>query len=107
MTTADDRLWRLHVRKARGELLTSDEQAALDAWYAEQDREETLLPDAAKRPGSLGALKGQVDAVLERIAAASQAIQTVSAENEALRLENSALRANAGLPTFRKVGNPF
>lgn len=92
MTTPDNRLWKLHVLKARGDLLTSAEQVDLDAWYAELDREEALLLGSATRPGHLGALKQQVDAVLARIAATSQAIQTLSAENEGLRLENAALR---------------
>ena len=92
MAETDDRLWKLHLSKARGEALTGAEQADLDTWYAEQDRAEALALGIARNASTLEPLKQQVDAVLERIVATSQTIQALTAENENLRRENKALR---------------
>lgn len=92
MAESDDRLWKLHLSKARGEVLTSAEQADLDAWYAEQDQAEALALGLARNASTLEPLKQQVDAVLERIVTTSRSIQALAAENENLRRENKVLR---------------
>ena len=92
MAESDDRLWKLHLSKARGDVLTSAEQADLDAWYAEQDQAEALALGLARNASTLEPLKQQVDAVLERIVATSRSIQALAAENENLRQENKVLR---------------
>lgn len=92
MAVADDLLWKLHLRNARGEVLTTSEQAGLDAWYAEQDQAEMLQLGLARNSKNPGLLREQVDDILGRIITTSQAIQTLSSENEALRRENTALR---------------
>jgi predicted transcriptional regulator len=45
MAIADDRLWNLHLQKAIGNVLTPEEQADLEAWYAAQDRDELVAQD--------------------------------------------------------------
>ena len=92
MTESDNRLWKLHVRKARGEDLTSTEWADLDAWYDEQDQIEAASLGVASNLGTLEPLQEQVNAVLQRIIATSQTIQAIAAENEIVRQENRALR---------------
>lgn len=92
MAESDERLWKLHLSKARGAVLTSAEQVELDAWYAEQDQAEALALGIAQNASTLEPLKQQVDAVLERIVATSRSIQSLTAENETLRRENRALR---------------
>jgi predicted nucleic acid-binding Zn-ribbon protein len=92
MATQDDRLWELHLRRSLGEALTVDEQADLDAWYAEQDQAEALALGLSSETDELSALKQQVDAILIRIVTTSQSIQALAGENEVLRRENRALR---------------
>lgn len=92
MATSDDRLWRLHLRRSLGEVLTAGEQTDLAAWYAEQDQAETLALGLASNVDELSPLKQQVDAILGRIVATSLSIQTMANENETLRRENMALR---------------
>ena len=92
MATHDERVWRLHLRRSLGEALTADEQSDLDAWYAEQDKAEALALGLSSEVDELSPLKQQVDAILERIVATSQSIQTITNENEVLRRENMALR---------------
>ena len=92
MATPDDRLWKLHLRKVLGELLTSNEQVELDAWYAEQDQAEAMALDLSSELDDSNPLKRQVDAILERIVTTSQSIQSIAAENETLRRETMALR---------------
>jgi hypothetical protein len=92
MATHDDRLWKLHLRRSLGEGLTADEQADLDAWYAEQDEPEALALGLSSQVDELSPLKQQVDAILGRIVTTSQSIQALTNENEVLRRENMALR---------------
>jgi len=82
----------LHLRKVLGELLTSNEQVELDAWYAEQDQAEATALGLSSEMEDLSPLKQQVDAILKRIVTTSQSIQTMAIENEALRRENMVLR---------------
>lgn len=92
MAESDNLLWQLHLRKARGEDLTSGEEADLAAWYAEQDRVEALTLGIAENVNTSDPLTHQIDAILDRIITTSQTIQALSAENEALRHENATLR---------------
>lgn len=91
---------QLHDRMTRGEMLTAEEQAALTAWYAQQDdAESTLL--AAAPVASLATLQAQVDTALARMQSVTQRIQTLAEENEALRRENAALVRRLAPPKTR------
>ena len=92
MATPDDHLWKLHLRKSLGELLTAEEQADLDAWYAEQDESEAVALGITLESTDLSSLKQKVDAILGRIVTTSLAIQSLAEENETLRRENKTLR---------------
>jgi regulator of replication initiation timing len=92
MTSADHVLWNLHLRKSLGEALTAEEESQLAVWYAEQDQAEAAVFGLTPESSELDAIKRQVDTILGRIAATSQSIQSLAAENETLRRENMALR---------------
>lgn len=92
MTNADNVLWNLHLRKSLGEALTAEEESRLAAWYADQDQAEAAVLGLVPESSELEAIKRQVDTILGRIAATSQSIQSLAAENEILRRENTALR---------------
>ena len=106
MATSDDRLWKLHLRKALGELLAPKEQADLDAWYAEQDQAEALSLGVALESIDLGPLKQQVDAILGRIVTTTQTIQTIAEENETLRRENLVLSQQLAQRKVLQPGAP-
>jgi predicted nucleic acid-binding Zn-ribbon protein len=82
---------QLHARAVRGEALPAEEQAQLEAWYAEMDRAEMAMLNSAARTKALEALQAEVDAELARIIAITKRIQELSEENKTLRRENAAL----------------
>ncbi|MBM4043944.1 MAG: hypothetical protein FJ279_02420 [Planctomycetes bacterium] len=88
---SDNRAKELHDRTTRGQALSPEEQRQLEAWYAVQDRGEMArvgLPSS--KPAA--SLQAQVDGVLKQLAATTQRIQELAAENEALRREIAAVR---------------
>ncbi len=81
---------RLHDRAARGEPLTDQESAHLDAWYAAQDAAEAReLASTAAQPGDLSQ---RIQASLEQVAETARRIQETVAENDSLRREIAGLR---------------
>lgn len=90
---ASDELGKqLHDRATRGEVLSAEEQAQLENWYATQDRAEMDELGLTVTEKTLTALQAQVDAALAQLATVTRRIQEIAAENEALRREIAALR---------------
>ena len=94
----------LHDRATRGETLTSQEQAALDAWYATQDSAEAVhlgfgsgtqkavSGQIAESGASADTLQRQIDMLLERIASVTTQVQLLMEQNSVLRQENRLLQ---------------
>lgn len=86
----DEEALRLHDRSARGEALTDDESARLEAWYAAQDAAE------AREIGLAGTdsmpLSDRIQAALEQVTEVSRQIQRTLKDNESLRHEIASLR---------------
>jgi hypothetical protein len=81
----------LHDRATRGQSLTPEEEAALQAWYAQQDRAElALIVHTPEQDASL--LQQQVDVALSQLANTTQQIRRLVKANAALRRENARLR---------------
>ncbi len=100
---ADKALQELHLRSARGEPLTADERARLEAWYAEMDRGEAEMLKQFKPADDLDGMRAQSSAILEEVVKVAQNVQAVSAENEKLRreiadLEQRLARKQTGQP---------
>ncbi len=83
---------KLHDRATRGELLTLEEQAQLQAWYDEQDQVEFEQRNLAAMVTDDSALNDQIQAALNQLTAATAQIQKLALENDALRRENLAIR---------------
>ncbi len=81
-----------HDRFTRGELLTAEEQAELDRWYAQQDEMEASFLNIAKAEPSMNKLSEQIERILIQIATVTKRIQDMIAENQSLRYEITALR---------------
>jgi hypothetical protein len=83
---------RLHDRATRGEQLTPEEEAQLEAWYTAQDMAEADLLPKNRPDVDLETLQRQVDAASLQLTAVTERIQEVAAENNTLRREISRLR---------------
>ncbi|MCS7055127.1 MAG: hypothetical protein NZM18_02980 [Thermoflexales bacterium] len=82
----------LHDRFTRGESLTPEEQAALQAWYVQEQQEELHALNLSPLP-DIVALQDQVRRTLKQLAELLTTIERLEAENAALRQENAHLRA--------------
>lgn len=82
---------QLHGRAVRGEALSADEHAQLEAWYAEMDRAEAARLNSSATAKTVEALQAEIDSALVQLADTIKRIQEVSAENATLRRENAAL----------------
>jgi len=84
---------RLHDRATRGETLSAQDQARLDAWYADQDRTEAVELGLNTAPKTMATLQAQVDSALAQLASVTARIQEIAEENDALRREVASLRS--------------
>jgi len=97
---SDDLAKQLHDRATRGELLSAEEQAQLENWYALQDSAESHALGMTAAEETAATLRSQVDAALVQLITVTKRVQEIAAENEALRREIIALRRQlAHLPT--------
>ena len=99
----DDELGsNLHVRAACGQPLSAEEQAQLQAWYDEKDREEYELLKANSPPRQKDEDRDRLDFTLElAVARLDELIQQnrqIAAQNEKLILLIESLRNSS--PTF-------
>lgn len=88
----DAQLQRLHDRVTRGEHLTAEEQAALDAWYTQQDQAESQLLGEHTRSATLADLHSQVAATAAQLEVVTRHIREALAENDTLRREIALLQ---------------
>lgn len=85
--STDESLRQLHDRATRGVMLSADEQAQLDAWYVQQDREEDAVLVQMLPPQTLATLQAQVDIAVSQMQVTTQRIQELLLGNESLRHE--------------------
>ncbi len=82
---------RLHDRATRGQKLSGEERAQLEAWYAEMDRAEAAdlgLGEEARR----GVLPARIEKTLAEIASAARRIRELDRKAREIEQENAALR---------------
>jgi hypothetical protein len=87
----DDFGKQLHNRVARGEALSTEEQAQLEDWYATQDRIEMDQLGLTVTTETVASLQIQIDSALTLLATITKRIQEIAEENQALRREIAAL----------------
>lgn len=92
MTQDENKAKELHDRSTRGQALTAEEQAQLEAWYQEQDQTEFQQLGLTASTLANTALSEQIGTTLEQLAKVTARIKTLAAENDALRRENLILR---------------
>jgi peptidoglycan hydrolase CwlO-like protein len=93
MITEHDRdMAQLHTRVVRGEIVSADELAQLQAWYAVHDAAEaTLLQIPSAASLDLSRLQQDVDAALVRLTSTTQDIQRLTEQNTVLRQQIATL----------------
>lgn len=89
---SESRVQQLHDRATRGEVLTSEEQAELERWYADQDNAEATMLYVPLSTDENGSLQRQVHATLDQLRVVTERIQALSVENDAVRREIAELR---------------
>jgi hypothetical protein len=88
----DTQLQHLHDRATRGDQLTTEEQTALNEWYARQDQVESQLLHGLAISGSVVDLQSQVAATAVQLEVVTQHIREVMTENQHLRDEVAVLQ---------------
>lgn len=91
--SAPDSVWQLHLRNAKGESLTNEEQAQLASWYVKQEQQERAILQPVLDTKPANPLQTQIDAILTQIAATTLQIQKLNNENEVLQQKILRLEA--------------
>lgn len=79
----------LHQRRFKGEPLTEQEMAQLEAWYAQEDEAEAkLLEVTIPEESVIENLRQEVNDALNQLAGLTQNIQAIALENDKIRKEN-------------------
>ena len=97
--SAHDSVWQLHLRNAKGESLSTEEQAQLASWYAKQEQQERAILQPALDTKPVNSLQTQVDDALTQIAATTLQIQKLNNENEVLRQKILRLESRLSQPS--------
>jgi hypothetical protein len=84
---------QLHNRETMGELLTTQEKAQLEAWYAQKDAVEMAMLKATQVPlPSLVMLQDQADATIKQLTDGVQRLHKITQENQSLREEIAEIK---------------
>jgi hypothetical protein len=89
--TPDEVARQLHRRYSRGESLSPEEQAVLDAWYARHDAEGRIIVSHRGATAAVEAQMANTTAILHEIRELTRRIDAVIASTEAVRRENQEL----------------
>jgi hypothetical protein len=96
---SDELGMQLHDRETIGESLTTEEQAQLEAWYAQKDAVETAMLEATQVPlPSLVMLQDQVDVAIEQLTDGVQRLNQITQENKLLREEIAEIKQQFTIP---------
>lgn len=94
---------KLHDRATRGEILSVEEQTALQNWYDEQDRAEDLLLNQNRTDSNSAISREQLNAKLSEISQAALDVERIARQNEIIRRENERLRQAVESRLLEKV----
>lgn len=86
-----EKMQQLHHRATIGEDLSSDEQEALENWYAEMDRQEEVI-NRNNRPLDLEALRTRLAETTTEFERKSREIAVLLRQNEQIKKENQQLK---------------
>jgi hypothetical protein len=81
----------LHDRATRGEAVSAEEQADLEAWYAVQDENETVCLQLGQS-SAIPALRANLGSAEAELQTVSRKIHEITAENDSIRRDVVSLR---------------
>jgi len=94
---------QLHKRATSGGVLTAEEKAQLEAWYAEVDAaEDARLRANAKALPDLAAIEAEIKVASAEVATLNQRLNAQHAEIEILRQQNAALKQRLAQKTTKQ-----
>jgi hypothetical protein len=85
-------LQHLHGRATRDQTLSDQEQAALDAWYAQHDQREIKALTRALPAVTTHTLQAQLDTTLRQLEVVAHQIRQAASDNTELRREIGLLQ---------------
>jgi hypothetical protein len=88
-----EKMQNLHQHSVKGEILTTEEQAALQNWYQTLDREEDLILNNSRPIPAAADLRQKLTETTGQVAKIGREIESLVAQNAELRNENQALKA--------------
>ena len=94
---------RLHQSAVKGEVLTAEEQKALQNWYEILDREEDSILNTSQPIQNVSQLRKNLTQTTKQVAKISREIGTLLKQNEDLRKENQALKKTLESHLLEKV----
>jgi hypothetical protein len=96
---SDELGMQLHDRETIGELLSTQEKAQLEAWYAQKDAAEAAMLEVAQVPlPSLVILQDRVDAAIDQLTDGVQRLYQITQENKSLREEIAEIKQQFTIP---------
>lgn len=104
MSKNDLNMHRLHQSAVKGEVLTAEEQKALQNWYETLDREEDAILNNSQPIRNVSELRKNLAQTTKQVTKISREIGTLLKQNENLRKENQALKKTLESRLSEKVG---
>jgi hypothetical protein len=92
MSKNDLNMQKLHQAAVKGEVLTAEEQKALQNWYEILDREEDSILNNSQPIQNVAELRKNLAQTTKQVSKISREIGTLLKQNEDLRKENQSLK---------------
>ena len=93
----------LHQSAVKGEVLTAEEQKALQNWYEILDQEEDSILNNSQPIRNVSELRKNLAQTTKQVAKISREIGALLKQNENLRKENQALKKTLESRLMEKV----
>lgn len=87
-----EKMQNLHQLAVKNEILSVQEQSALQNWYDVSDREEELILNDSQPVQNIKDLRQQLIATTKQTVKISREVESLILRNEILRNENQSLR---------------
>lgn len=87
-----EKLQNLHRRSINGEILSAAEQAELQNWYEDLDRQENSILNASQPIQNVEELRQNLGEISEKTAEVSREVKNLISQNEQIRRENQKLK---------------
>ena len=98
-----EKLQNLHRRSINGEILSAAEQAELQNWYEDLDRQENSILNISQPIQNVEELRRNLTEITEQTTEVSREVKNLILQNEQIRRENQALKKSLEARLLEKV----